>query len=88
MFDNWMDSANRIAPGTGPQDGIGYEYDHFGGMPEFNHVPGGCNVLYLDGHVEWVRFPGEYPCPNPYQPGAHFMGQWMAASVYSAPFFE
>jgi len=24
---------------------------------EFNHVPGGCNVLYLDGHVEFVRYP-------------------------------
>lgn len=21
----------------------------------FNHVPGGCNVLYLDGHVEFLR---------------------------------
>ena len=23
----------------------------------FNHVPGGCNVLYLDGHVDWNRYP-------------------------------
>ena len=23
---------------------------------DFNHVPGGCNVLYLDGHVEFIRF--------------------------------
>jgi len=22
----------------------------------FNHVPGGCNVLYMDGHVEFRRF--------------------------------
>jgi len=27
----------------------------------FNHIPGGCNVLYMDGHVEFVRFPGETP---------------------------
>lgn len=27
----------------------------------FNHVPGGANVQYLDGHVEFVRYPGEYP---------------------------
>ncbi len=27
----------------------------------FNHVPGGCNVLYMDGHVEWIRYPGEAP---------------------------
>ena len=27
----------------------------------FSHVPGGCNVLYLDGHVEFVKYPGEWP---------------------------
>ena len=21
----------------------------------FNHVPGGCNVLYMDGHVEFLE---------------------------------
>ena len=26
-----------------------------------NHVPGGCNVLYMDGHVEFVKYPGETP---------------------------
>ena len=30
----------------------------------FNHAPGGCNVLYMDGHVEFLRF-------NP-QPNAQF----------------
>ena len=24
---------------------------------EFNHVPGGANILYLDGHVEFTRYP-------------------------------
>ena len=28
---------------------------------DFNHLPGGANVAYLDGHVEFIRFPGEYP---------------------------
>jgi len=27
----------------------------------FNHVPGGCNVLYMDGHVEFIKYPGEWP---------------------------
>jgi len=27
----------------------------------FNHVPGGANVLYMDGHVQFIRFPGEHP---------------------------
>jgi prepilin-type processing-associated H-X9-DG protein len=25
-------------------------------VQEFNHAPGGSNVLYLDGHVEFVRY--------------------------------
>jgi len=28
---------------------------------EYNHVPGGSNVLFMDGHVEFLRFPGEFP---------------------------
>jgi len=28
---------------------------------EYNHVPGGANTLYFDGHVDFVRYPGEYP---------------------------
>lgn len=31
----------------------------------FNHVPGGMNVLYMDGHVTFVLYPGNYPC-SPY----------------------
>ncbi len=27
----------------------------------FNHLPGGCNVLYMDGHVEFIKYPGEWP---------------------------
>ncbi|MDY0032137.1 MAG: prepilin-type N-terminal cleavage/methylation domain-containing protein [FCB group bacterium] len=25
--------------------------------PEFNHVPGGANVMFMDGHVEFFRYP-------------------------------
>ncbi len=28
---------------------------------EFNHVPGGSNVLFMDGHVEFIKYPGDYP---------------------------
>ncbi len=28
---------------------------------EFNHLPGGANVLYMDGHVEFVRYPAGWP---------------------------
>jgi prepilin-type N-terminal cleavage/methylation domain-containing protein/prepilin-type processing-associated H-X9-DG protein len=27
-----------------------------GNIDLFNHIPGGCNVLYLDGHVDFVRY--------------------------------
>ncbi len=27
----------------------------------FNHVPGGGNVLYMDGHVSFIRYPNEFP---------------------------
>ncbi len=27
----------------------------------FNHVPGGSNVLYMDGHVEYQKYPSKYP---------------------------
>ena len=30
-------------------------------VARFNHIPGGSNVLYMDGHVEFVRYPGEPP---------------------------
>jgi len=28
---------------------------------KFNHLPGGCNVLYMDGHVEFIKYPGGWP---------------------------
>jgi prepilin-type N-terminal cleavage/methylation domain-containing protein/prepilin-type processing-associated H-X9-DG protein len=32
-------------------------------LKRFNHIPDGNNVLYMDGHVEWLRFPAaKHPC--------------------------
>jgi prepilin-type N-terminal cleavage/methylation domain-containing protein/prepilin-type processing-associated H-X9-DG protein len=28
---------------------------------EFNHVPGGSNLLFMDGHVQFERYPGRWP---------------------------
>ena len=28
-------------------------------VSHFNHVPGGANVLFMDGHVEFIRYPSE-----------------------------
>jgi prepilin-type processing-associated H-X9-DG protein len=32
-----------------------------GSVSWFNHVPGGSNMLYLDGHVSFIRYPGDQP---------------------------
>jgi len=37
-------------------------------VTRFNHLPGGCNVLYLDGHVEYIRYGDRFPAT----PGATF----------------
>jgi prepilin-type N-terminal cleavage/methylation domain-containing protein/prepilin-type processing-associated H-X9-DG protein len=31
------------------------------GGAQFNHLPGGANVLYMDGHVSFLRYPSEFP---------------------------
>jgi len=30
-------------------------------VQNFNHIPGGCNVLYMDGHVEFLKYPDKSP---------------------------
>jgi prepilin-type processing-associated H-X9-DG protein len=44
------------------QSQVGFMCDNFTNKTaNFNHVPGGGNVLYMDGHVEFVRYPGRFP---------------------------
>jgi prepilin-type N-terminal cleavage/methylation domain-containing protein/prepilin-type processing-associated H-X9-DG protein len=31
---------------------------------EFNHIPGGANILYMDGHVEFARYPTDVGSPQ------------------------
>lgn len=50
------DSANAAVAVSGV-DVLGNPFS----VSEFNHVPGGGNVLFMDGHVAFVRYPGEYP---------------------------
>lgn len=39
----------------------------------YNHVPGGGNVLYMDGHVEFLRYPMRYPISRTWAFIAKFM---------------
>ncbi len=55
-----------------------------GGVSRFNHVPGGSNVLYLDGHVSFVRYQERFPIqappmtgtPRPLSQGLVFIHIW------------
>lgn len=42
------------------QSEIAVQWDEISGdeASHFNHVPGGCNVLFMDGHVEFLKFQG------------------------------
>ncbi len=40
---------------------LGYDGENEGTHAYFNHIPGGANVLYMDGHVQFVRYPGSFP---------------------------
>ena len=40
----------------------------------YNHVPGGSNVLYLDGHVKFLKYPGQFPVSTRFASIAAFFG--------------
>jgi prepilin-type N-terminal cleavage/methylation domain-containing protein/prepilin-type processing-associated H-X9-DG protein len=61
---------NNPAAGARGQSAVPVMWDTFGssefgdneaGTMTFNHVPGGCNVLYMDGHVEFIKYGGKFP---------------------------
>jgi prepilin-type N-terminal cleavage/methylation domain-containing protein/prepilin-type processing-associated H-X9-DG protein len=43
-------------------------------VAEYNHVPGGANVLYMDGHVEFLRYPSEGPCTRAFAAAVSAVG--------------
>jgi len=50
---------NNPAGSAKAQSDIFIMFDQLGtdiAVKDFNHVPGGCNVLYMDGHVEFIRY--------------------------------
>ncbi|HIJ73624.1 MAG TPA: prepilin-type N-terminal cleavage/methylation domain-containing protein [Candidatus Hydrogenedentes bacterium] len=51
MWDAWTYIAYADVMGIGKD-----------GLLQFNHLPGGINCLYMDGHVEFIRFNTKAPC--------------------------
>lgn len=41
------------------------QFSAYGAIDFFNHLPGGCNVLYMDGHVEFIRYVASNNPANP-----------------------
>ena len=59
MQTQWQAPNNPAATATA-QSSIFVMFDYLSAKATyFNHVPGGCNVLYFDGHVEFVRYPSD-----------------------------
>lgn len=57
---------NNPAAGAIAQSQLPIQWDRFGAdyvnnLQYFSHIPGGVNVLYLDGHVQFLKYPGEHP---------------------------
>ena len=61
------DLNNIVGPETAAQSSSAIMWDtaDAGGangivdVAEFNHIPGGANILFFDGHVEFIRYPGK-----------------------------
>jgi prepilin-type N-terminal cleavage/methylation domain-containing protein/prepilin-type processing-associated H-X9-DG protein len=51
MMDAWANYGSVYAAGWGSNNFV----------TSFNHVPGGSNVLYMDGHVEFVKYGTKVP---------------------------
>ncbi len=55
---------NNPAASNMAQSGLFVMFDQVATDPGvYNHVPGGANVLYMDGHVEFTRYQGDGRAP-------------------------
>lgn len=59
----FITDINNPAASARAQSELAYDLDMTSiKVEEFNHIPGGMNVLYLDGHVSFLRYPSDFPC--------------------------
>jgi prepilin-type N-terminal cleavage/methylation domain-containing protein/prepilin-type processing-associated H-X9-DG protein len=58
----FITDINNPAASARAQSEISVFFDELStDIHEFNHIPGGANVLFMDGHVEFIRYPGIWP---------------------------
>ncbi|MFA6244533.1 MAG: DUF1559 domain-containing protein [Candidatus Hydrogenedentales bacterium] len=58
----FISDINNAAASAVAQSTLPVQWDWLGTTASsYNHVPGGSNVLYMDGHVSFVKYPGEFP---------------------------
>ena len=58
----FITDINNPAASSQAQSEVFVMFEYVSEIPkDFNHVPGGANVLYMDGHAQFVRYPGESP---------------------------
>jgi len=63
----FITDINNPAASAMAQSEIPVMQDAITDIPQdLNHIPGGCNVLYMDGHVEFVKYPTEFPVDAPW----------------------
>jgi len=72
MWDHYTNGADYVSPSGGAS-------------ARFNHIPGGSNVLYMDGHVEYVKLNQKAPMKATTglagfagSPAPPYANQWMS----------
>ncbi|MFP4191987.1 MAG: Tfp pilus assembly protein FimT/FimU [Candidatus Hydrogenedentota bacterium] len=60
MFDFWSTGEEGEHVSGEIAENGGYSAGG-GSAQQFNHSPGGSNVLFMDGHVEFIRYQEDYP---------------------------
>ncbi len=69
----FITDINNPAGSALAQSELAIYYDQVTTHPDsFNHIPGGCNVLYMDGHVEFLKYPSTFPVSVSW---AYFFGE-------------
>ncbi len=85
----FITDINNPASGSTAQSQLPVMWDAWSGNTAndtaviyYNHVPGGSNVLYVDGHVEFVRFGAKFPVHIPDDGAAVTSGHCPARLFY------